>query len=131
MSRFNEFIYCQYFVLLCRTSSGLLEVLHGKTKHWLYIHSLTQPIRCCSSSFCGVIRYPSSQASADPTSAVYIVAFSFSSYLAVSLYCLICSRSCEEFEQEMLCKDQYSAALIVLRILGMQLLIEKTFPTNE
>ena len=40
---------------------------------------------CCSSSFHGVftykfIRYPSSQASADPTSNVCIVAYSFSIY---------------------------------------------------
>ena len=45
---------------------------------YIYIYSLSRLIRCCCfSSFCGVstcnfIRYPSSQASADPTSEVYI-----------------------------------------------------------
>ena len=46
-----------------------------------YIYSENRLIRCCFSSFCGVstnkfIRYPSSQTSTDPTSDVYMVAFS-------------------------------------------------------
>ena len=53
-----------------------------------YIYSVNRLICCCFSSFCGVStykfnRYPSSQASTelrDPTSDVYIVAFSFSIY---------------------------------------------------
>ena len=47
-----------------------------------YMYSVNRLICCCSLSFCGVssykfIRYPSSQASADPTSDVHIVSFSF------------------------------------------------------
>ena len=50
-----------------------------------YIIAVNRLIRCCFSSFCGVStykfnRYPSSQASADPTSDVHIVAFPFSIY---------------------------------------------------
>ena len=51
----------------------------------IYIIAVNRLIRCCFSSFCGVStykfnRYPSSQASADPTSDVHIVAFPFSIY---------------------------------------------------
>ena len=51
-----------------------------------YIIAVNRLIRCCFSSFCGVStykfnRYPSSQASADPTSDVHIVAFPFSIYI--------------------------------------------------
>ena len=54
-----------------------------------YIIAVNRLIRCCFSSFCGVStykfnRYPSSQASADPTSDVHIVAFPFSIYKSVT-----------------------------------------------
>ena len=59
------------------------------------IYALNRLICCCFSSCCGVstynfIRCPSSQASADPTSDVYIVAFSFSICLqfVLKLFCI-------------------------------------------
>ena len=58
------------------------EVRHGRTKYWQKMH-ITDSFAAVSSSYCGVstykiIRNPSSQACTDPTSDVYIVAFSFS-----------------------------------------------------
>ena len=54
-------------------------------RHPVYILPFRKMLFCCSSSFHSVftykfIRYPSSQASADPTSDVCIVAYSFSIY---------------------------------------------------
>ena len=93
----NESVNCDYifFANISSCHAGLLQgcyitalkksCMAGRNIGKKYIIAVNRLIRCCFSSFCGVStykfnRYPSSQASADPTSDVHIVAFPFSIY---------------------------------------------------